>query len=73
MCHIRSTSDLGNVEWFRAGLIVKAHSLLYHSTLGLIVTKKKKDLGKKVASAHDGDLEQPRGRALALAVLKTHI
>jgi len=29
-------------QWFRGGLVFKAHRLLYHSTLGLRVTKKKK-------------------------------
>ena len=31
-----------NVKWFRRGLVFKAHRLLYHSTLGLRVIKKKK-------------------------------
>ena len=31
-----------NVERFRGGLVFKAHRLLYHSPLGLIVIKKKK-------------------------------
>ena len=31
-----------NVKRFRGGLVVKAHGLLYHSTLGLRVIKKKK-------------------------------
>ena len=31
-----------NVKRFRGGLVFKAHSLLYHSTLGLRVIKKKK-------------------------------
>jgi len=30
-----------NVQRFRGGLVVKAHRLLYHSTLGLRVIKKK--------------------------------
>jgi hypothetical protein len=30
------------VERFRGGLVFKAHGLLYHSTLGLRVVKKKK-------------------------------
>jgi len=30
------------VQWFRSGLVFKAHRLLYHSTLGLRVIKKKK-------------------------------
>ena len=32
------------LQWFRGGLVVKAHRLLYHSTLGLRVSKKKKNL-----------------------------
>ena len=32
----------GNVQRFRGGLLFKAHGLLYHSTLGLRVIKKKK-------------------------------
>ena len=31
-----------NVKRFRGGLVFKAHRLLYHSTLGLRVIKKKK-------------------------------
>ena len=31
-----------NVQRFRGGLVFKAHRLLYHSTLGLRVVKKKK-------------------------------
>jgi len=31
-----------NVERFRGGLVFKAHRLLYHSTLGSRVLKKKK-------------------------------
>jgi len=31
-----------NVQRFRGGLVFMAHRLLYHSTLGLCVTKKKK-------------------------------
>jgi len=30
------------VQWFQGGLVFKAYRLLYHSTLGLRVTKKKK-------------------------------
>ena len=33
---------LRNVLWYRGGLVFKAHRLLYHSTLGLRVIKKKK-------------------------------
>jgi len=38
-----SWDNLGGVEvqWFRGGLVFKAHRLLYRSTLGLRVTKKK--------------------------------
>jgi len=32
-----------NVKRFRGGLVFKAHRLLYHSTLGLRVIKKKKE------------------------------
>ena len=32
-----------NAKRFRGGLVFKAHRLLYHSTLGWIVTKKKKE------------------------------
>jgi len=31
-----------NVKRFRGGLVLKAHRLLYHSTLGLRAVKKKK-------------------------------
>ena len=31
-----------NVKWFRGGLVCKAHRLVYHSTLGWRVIKKKK-------------------------------
>ena len=36
-----------NVEWFRGGLVFKAHRLLYHSTLGSRVLRKKKKDGRK--------------------------
>ena len=32
------------VKWFRGGLVPKAHRLVYHSTLGSRVIKKKKDV-----------------------------
>ena len=32
------------MEGFRGGLVFKAHRLLYHSTLGVRVIEKKKDL-----------------------------
>ena len=34
-----------NMRWFRGGLVLEAHMLLYHSTLGLRVIKKKKKPG----------------------------
>ena len=36
------------VKRFRGGLVFKAHRLVYHSTLGLRVTKKKKKKKKGV-------------------------
>ena len=37
-----------NVQRFRGGLVLKAHRLLYHSTLGLrVVTKKKRKKKRK--------------------------
>jgi len=38
-----------NVKRFRGGLVFKAHRLLYLSTLGLRVIKKKKIKKKKIA------------------------
>ena len=37
-----SKATFRNVQRFRGGLVVKAHRLLYHSTLGLTVIKKKR-------------------------------
>jgi len=37
-----------NVKRFRGGLVFKAHRLVYHSTLGLRVIKKKKKKKKKL-------------------------
>ena len=36
-----------NVQWFRGGLVFKAHGLLYHSTVGPRVMKKKKTAGQR--------------------------
>ena len=36
-----------NVKRFRGGLVVKAHRLLYHSTLGLRETKKRRRFGDR--------------------------
>ena len=35
---------LGNVQWVRGGLVFQAHTLLYHSNVGLRVGKKKSAL-----------------------------
>ena len=45
------------VEQFRRGLVFKAHRLLYRSTLGSRVTKKKKNYH----GGHDDDAEEARG------------
>jgi len=37
----------GNVKRFQGGLVLKAHRLVYHSTLGLRVMKKKKKLSRR--------------------------
>ena len=34
-----------NVQWFRGGLVLKAHTRVYHSTLGRGIKKKKKHTG----------------------------
>jgi len=44
-----------NVQRFRGGLVVKAHRLLYHSTLGLRVIKKKKRRSGETAETELGD------------------
>ena len=35
------------MQWFRGGLVLKVHRLLYHSTLGLRLIKKKRRKKKK--------------------------
>ena len=45
-------------QWFRGGLVFKAHRLLYHSTLGLRVIKKKIE--------HLNHRELPPGALLAI-------
>jgi len=40
------------VKWFRGGLVFKAHRLLYHSTLGLRVIKKKRKKRRVAAGSH---------------------
>ena len=51
-----------NVQRFRGGLVFKAHRILYHSTLGLRVIKKKK---KKVT--------EPGGVALRMLTYLTRL
>ena len=43
-----------NVKRFRGGLVFKAHRLVYHSTLGLRVIKKKKKIGRLPADIATG-------------------
>ena len=43
----RCAEELANVQRFRGGLVFKAHRLVYHSTLGLIVIKKKRGLASR--------------------------
>jgi len=50
-----------NVQRFRGGLVFKAHILLYHSTLGLRVKKKKKEEDPHACDEIDaqGDVRRP--------------
>jgi len=48
---------LWEVKRFRGGLVFKAHRLLYHSTLGLRVIKKKK--GRTVVGGEGEDMVPP--------------
>jgi len=52
------------VKWFRRGLVFKAHRLVYHSTLGRRVIKKKKKTHHEVQRAEEN-------RALRLPLLLT--
>ena len=52
-----------NVKWFRGGLVIKAHRLVYHSTLGSRVIKKK---SKSLAWS-------PKAGDQAKAVLTTNV
>ena len=45
------------VHWFRGGLLCKAHRLLYHSTLGLKATKKRRRF--RVQGAWSVDVRLP--------------
>ena len=50
------------VEQFRGGLVFKAPRLLYHSTLGSRVIKKKTHLGEPPPDPHMVGVEHPRSR-----------
>ena len=54
------------VQRFRGGLVFKAHRLLYHSTLGLRVIKKKKEeqseSGGAMPSGYEPDEEDQTAR-----------
>jgi len=50
---------------FRGGLAFNAHRLLHHSTLGLIVIKKKKDL-RGGARLLDGQEDPLKGKLVAV-------
>ena len=54
------------VKWFRGGLVFKAHRLVYHSTLGWRVIKKK----KKVEVLRDG--REPPGQTFSLGARLVH-
>jgi len=55
-----------NVKRFRGGLVFKAHRLVYHSTLGSRVIKKKKKTKKTEWRTCEGDTseEDPLGPSL---------
>ena len=50
--HSRSQFKNRNVQRFRGGLVFKAHRLLYHSTLGLRVIKKKRRMTSECSANH---------------------
>ena len=60
------TTTYRNVQWFRGGLVFKAHRLVYHPPLGLRVIKKKRQylVLLEVRAREDGavDLEPRRER-----------
>ena len=58
---------------FRRGLVFKAHRLLYHSTLGLRVIKKKKKVTCDSGERGRKPVELPRFRTLALLVLQGYL
>jgi len=58
-----------NVQRFRGGLLFKAHRLLYHSTLGFRVMKKKK--GLPAARLDVGEVEFDGSTPLALSLSRS--
>jgi len=57
--------EMGSVSGFRGGLVFKAHSLSYHSTLGLtVVKKKKKSTDRRGLLAAGTGFEAPLGREI---------
>jgi len=67
------------VKLFRGGLVFKAHRLLYHSTLGLRVIKKKKKRGEsdlELRVRRDFEAEEPlavRQRPPLVLELRVHL
>jgi len=55
-----------NVNRFRGGLVFKAHRLVYHSTLGVIVIKKKKYHFFLEMQKVQPDLDRTKGNRTAL-------
>jgi len=53
-----------NVKRFRGGLVFKAHRLMYHSTLGSRVIKKKKMLSKKHVVCTGGGARLSSGKVV---------
>ena len=57
---------IGQPNWFRGGLVFKAHRLLYHSALGLRVIKKKTEAAPNLPVQKHQDaepVEQPLRKA----------
>ena len=57
------------VKQFRGGLVFVAHRLVYHSTLGLRVIKKKKRRRREQLKMFQGLCPESQGHNLALTVL----
>jgi len=60
-----------NVQRFRGGLVFKAHRLLYHSTLGLRILKKKKKNSERFKGQGPDSRPGFRHNSLTLAELFT--